>query len=70
MVDERNPTSSGTSKLDLSKIEKQVDFSVPPSYASKTSDLSNPYFTHHSDHQSLVLISKPLNGCTQLGAEP
>ena len=29
--------------------------------ASK-SDLSNPYFTHHSDHPGLVLISKPLNG--------
>ena len=49
MVDERNPTSSGTSKPDSSKMEKQVDFSVPPSDASK-SDISNPYFTHHSDH--------------------
>jgi len=25
-------------------------------------NLSNPYFTHHSDHSGLVLISKPLNG--------
>jgi hypothetical protein len=25
-------------------------------------NLSNPYFTHHSDHLGLVLISKPLNG--------
>ena len=25
-------------------------------------DISNPYFTHHSDHPDLVLISKPLNG--------
>ena len=25
-------------------------------------NLSNPYFTHHSDHPGLVLISKPLNG--------
>ncbi|RVW56241.1 Retrovirus-related Pol polyprotein from transposon RE1 [Vitis vinifera] len=25
-------------------------------------DLSNPYFTHHSDHPGLVLISKSLNG--------
>jgi len=24
-------------------------------------NLSNPYFTHHSDHPGLVLISKPLN---------
>ena len=25
-------------------------------------NLSSPYFTHHSDHPGLVLISKPLNG--------
>ena len=25
-------------------------------------DLSNPYFTHHSDHPGLILISKSLNG--------
>ncbi|KAL5792917.1 hypothetical protein ACOSP7_001511 [Xanthoceras sorbifolium] len=25
-------------------------------------NISNPYFTHHSDHPGLVLISKPLNG--------
>ena len=25
-------------------------------------DLSNPYFTHHSDHPGLVLIYKSLNG--------
>ncbi|RVW44988.1 Retrovirus-related Pol polyprotein from transposon RE2 [Vitis vinifera] len=61
MVDERNPTSSRTSKPYSSKTEKQVDSSVLPSDASK-SDLSNPYFTHHSDHLGLVLISKPLNG--------
>ncbi|KAL6323616.1 hypothetical protein AAG906_039210 [Vitis piasezkii] len=61
MVDERNPTSSGISKPDSSKTEKQVNSSVLPSDASK-SDLSNPYFTHHSDHPGLVLISKPLNG--------
>ena len=61
MVDERNPTSSRTSKPDSSKTEKQVDSFVPPLDASK-SDLSNPYFTHHSDHPGLVLISKPLNG--------
>ncbi|KAK0577292.1 hypothetical protein LWI29_030858 [Acer saccharum] len=24
--------------------------------------ISNPYFTHHSDHPGLVLVSKPLNG--------
>ncbi|RVW81531.1 Retrovirus-related Pol polyprotein from transposon RE1 [Vitis vinifera] len=61
MVDERNPTPSGISKPDSSKTEKQVNSSVLPSDASK-SDLSNPYFTHHSDHPGLVLISKPLNG--------
>ncbi|XP_024164426.1 uncharacterized protein LOC112171477 [Rosa chinensis] len=27
-----------------------------------TSDISNPFFTHHSDHPGLVLVSKPLNG--------
>ena len=37
------------------------DSGTSKSNASK-SDLSNPYFTHHSDHPSLVLISKPLNG--------
>ncbi|RVW79022.1 hypothetical protein CK203_040144 [Vitis vinifera] len=61
MVDERNPTSSETSKPNSSKTEKQVDSSVPPLDASK-SDISNSYFTHHSDHPGLVLISKPLNG--------
>ncbi|KAL5785970.1 hypothetical protein ACOSQ2_008362 [Xanthoceras sorbifolium] len=29
---------------------------------SSRSNISNPYFTHHSDHPGLVLISKPLNG--------
>ena len=37
------------------------DSGTSKSDASK-SDLSNPYFTHHSDHPGLVLISKPLNG--------
>ena len=37
------------------------DFGTSKSDASKF-DLSNPYFTHHSDHPGLVLISKPLNG--------
>ena len=37
------------------------DSGTSKSDASK-SDLSNPYFTHHSDHLGLVLISKPLNG--------
>ena len=36
------------------------DFGTSKSDASK-SDISNPYFTHHSDHPGLVLISKPLN---------
>ena len=61
MVDERNPTSSETSKPNSSKTKKQVDSSVPPLDASK-SDISNSYFTHHSDHPGLVLISKLLNG--------
>ncbi|KAK0607454.1 hypothetical protein LWI29_015338 [Acer saccharum] len=29
---------------------------------SSRSNISNPYFTHHSDHPGLTLISKPLNG--------
>ncbi|KAI9185245.1 hypothetical protein LWI28_005591 [Acer negundo] len=29
---------------------------------SSRPNISNPYFTHHSDHPGLVLISKPLNG--------
>ncbi|KAL5824690.1 hypothetical protein ACOSQ3_020753 [Xanthoceras sorbifolium] len=29
---------------------------------SSRSNILNPYFTHHSDHPGLVLISKPLNG--------
>ncbi|KAL5767159.1 hypothetical protein ACOSQ2_013942 [Xanthoceras sorbifolium] len=29
---------------------------------SSRSNISNPYFTHHSDHPGLVLISKPMNG--------
>ncbi|KAI9165036.1 hypothetical protein LWI28_006378 [Acer negundo] len=24
-------------------------------------NISNPYFTHHSDHPGLILISKPVN---------
>jgi hypothetical protein len=37
-----------------SNLEAHTDFS--------RGNLSNPYFTHHSDHPGLVLISKPLNG--------
>jgi hypothetical protein len=39
---------------DTKKTETSMDFSE--------ASLSNPYFTHHSDHPGLVLISKPLNG--------
>ncbi|WJZ84138.1 hypothetical protein VitviT2T_003758 [Vitis vinifera] len=38
----------------MTKSEISTDFSK--------ADLSNPYFTHHSDHPGLVLISKSLNG--------
>ncbi|RVW43404.1 hypothetical protein CK203_018503 [Vitis vinifera] len=38
----------------MAKSEISTDFSK--------ADLSNPYFTHHSDHPGLVLISKSLNG--------
>ncbi|RVW95625.1 Retrovirus-related Pol polyprotein from transposon TNT 1-94 [Vitis vinifera] len=33
---------------------------IPTNFSN--ADLSNPYFTHHSDHPGLVLISKSLNG--------
>ena len=38
----------------MAKSEIPTDFSK--------ADISNPYFTHHSDHPGLVLISKSLNG--------
>ncbi|WKA12939.1 hypothetical protein VitviT2T_030281 [Vitis vinifera] len=38
----------------MAKSEIPTDFSK--------ADLSNPYFTHHSHHPGLVLISKSLNG--------
>ena len=56
-----NETSSTTSIL----VKKIIDSITPnlETYAdfSKT-NLSIPYFTHHSDHWGFVLISKPLNG--------
>jgi hypothetical protein len=39
---------------DTKKTETSMDFSE--------ASLSNPYFTHHSDHPDLISISKPLNG--------
>jgi hypothetical protein len=56
-----NETSSTTSILG-----KKIIDSITPNletYAdfSKT-NLSIPYFTHHSDHRGFILISKPLNG--------
>lgn len=33
-----------------------------PNADSSRPNISNLYFTHHSDHLGLVLISKPLNG--------
>ncbi|KAL6339399.1 hypothetical protein AAG906_032930 [Vitis piasezkii] len=67
MVDERNPISSRTSKLDSSKIEKQVYFSVPPLDASKF-DISNPYFTHHSNHPTWRrAMTLALNAKNKLG---
>ncbi|KAI9176852.1 hypothetical protein LWI28_007862 [Acer negundo] len=39
------------------------EIAVPStSIDSSKANISNPYLTHHSDHPSLVLISKPLNG--------
>ena len=45
--------------------KKIVDPGTPKPETSANfskANLSNPYFTHHSDHPGLVLISKPLNG--------
>ncbi|KAL5832564.1 hypothetical protein ACOSQ3_016238 [Xanthoceras sorbifolium] len=51
--DEVLPTSSATGK----------EIAVPStSTDSSKMIVSNPYFTHHSNHPGLVLISKPLNG--------
>lgn len=51
-----NPSVPGKKIVDpgTTKPETSADFSK--------ANLSNPYFTHHSDHPGLVLISKPLNG--------
>ncbi|KAL5741828.1 hypothetical protein ACOSP7_028560 [Xanthoceras sorbifolium] len=49
---EKIPSASGTPRPEI----------LIPSADISKSDLSNPYFTHHSDHPGLVLISKPLNG--------
>ncbi|XP_024189972.1 uncharacterized protein LOC112193939 [Rosa chinensis] len=46
---------------------------VPPSRSNPSksdnskSNVSNPFFTHHSDHPGLVLVSKPLNGDNYTG---
>ena len=38
------------------------EIAVPTTSADLSkANISNPYFTHHSDHPGLVLISKPLN---------
>ncbi|KAI9154295.1 hypothetical protein LWI28_023935 [Acer negundo] len=54
---DKNPSASGTSASGTSKPEISIS-----STDSLKTDLSNPLFTHHSDHPSLVLVSKPLNG--------
>ncbi|KAK0581116.1 hypothetical protein LWI29_010174 [Acer saccharum] len=40
---------------------KEIAVPSTPTDVSKA-NIANPYFTHHSDHPGLVLISKPLNG--------
>ncbi|XP_024159530.1 uncharacterized protein LOC112166833 [Rosa chinensis] len=52
VIDDASDKSAANS--DSSKSETASDF-------SKT-DISNSYFTHHSDHPGLVLVSKSLNG--------
>ncbi|KAL5736212.1 hypothetical protein ACOSQ2_031000 [Xanthoceras sorbifolium] len=44
----KTAASSGSSKSEISSN-------------SSKSDILNPYFTHHSDHSGLVLVSKSLN---------
>jgi hypothetical protein len=41
-------------------IGKEIVVPTTSADLSKAS-ISNPYFTHHSDHPGLVLVSKPLN---------
>ncbi|KAL5798940.1 hypothetical protein ACOSQ2_003760 [Xanthoceras sorbifolium] len=55
------PSNSG--KTAASSGSSKPEFS---SNSSK-SDISNPYFTHHSDHPGLVLVSKSLNGDNYAG---
>ena len=42
-------------------LENQMAVPATSADLSKT-NISNPYFTHHSDHPGLILVSKPLNG--------
>ncbi|XP_024163991.1 uncharacterized protein LOC112170959 [Rosa chinensis] len=47
--------------------KSKADSSNPPTSEMSKSDLSNPFFTHYSDHPGLVLVSKPLNGDNYTG---
>lgn len=47
--------------------KSKADSSDPPTSEMSKSDIFNPYFTHHSDHLGLVLVSKPLNGDNYAG---
>lgn len=40
----------------------EIDDTEGSSSNTSKSDISNPFFIHHSDHPGLVLVSKPLNG--------
>ena len=55
--------NEGTHLSNPSNIAASSDSSKtdPLSHYCK-SDISNPYFTHHSDHPGLILVSKSLNG--------
>ena len=57
MVNDQTPLEKSLSASGTSKSEILI-----PSTDVLKADLSNPYFTHHSDHPGLVLVSKPLNG--------
>ncbi|KAH7544247.1 hypothetical protein JRO89_XS15G0135700 [Xanthoceras sorbifolium] len=58
-----NDEVPSTPPLNFGKTAASSGSSKPEfSSNSSKSDISNPYFTHHSDHPGLVLVSKSLNG--------
>ena len=54
-------SSTLPSRATISHPSATMNDSVTSKSDASKFDLSSPYFTHHSDHPGLVLISKPLN---------